>query len=390
MQSLKKLDLKGKRVLTRVDFNVPLDGTKVADDSRIKAVMPTMNYITEHNGKLVLMSHLGRPKGKVVESMSLKPVAEYLSEMIGKKVKFIPSCISEDAEKATKEMKNGDIILLENTRFFPEEEKNDMEFAKKLAKLGDIYIDDAFGSAHRAHASVEAITHLFDVKAPGFLMENEVNYLSKLIENPEKPFVAILGGAKVSTKMDIIVNLLPKVDNILIGGGMVFTFFKALGYKIGTSIVEEDKIPVVKELLEKGKGKIVLPVDIIAADKFENNAQRRITTANFIPEGFMGLDIGPKTTENFNTILMQAKTIFWNGPTGVFELDNFSSSTRAIAKQLAMQTHHGVTAIIGGGDTVAAVNKFGLADSMTHISTGGGASLEFLSGLKLPGVEALR
>lgn len=390
MKSLKEINLDGKRVLMRVDFNVPIEGTKVTDDSRMKAVIPTMNYITGHNGKLILMSHFGRPKGKVVESMSLKPVAEHLSEMIGKEVKFIPSCISEDCEKATEKMKNGDIILLENTRFYPGEEKNDKDFAKSLAKLGDIYVDDAFGSAHRAHASVEAVAHLFDVKVPGFLMEKEVNYLGKLIENPEKPFVAILGGAKVSTKIDIILNLLPKVDNILIGGGMVFTFFKAMGYKIGASILEEDKIPAVKEMLEKGKDKIVLPVDIIAADKFENNAQRKLMNANFIPEGWIGMDIGPKSTENFNNILLKAKTVFWNGPTGVFEFDNFASSTGAIAKQLAMQTQHGVTTIIGGGDTVAAVNKFGVADSMSHISTGGGASLEFLSGLKLPGVEALK
>lgn len=390
MKSLKEIQMQGKRVLMRVDFNVPFEGTTITDDSRVTAVLPSIKYIMEQGGKLVLMSHLGRPKGKIVPSMSLKPVAEHLSKLIGKTVHFMPDCIGTENEEATKKMNDGDVMLLENTRFYPEEEKNDVEFAKKLAKLGDLYVNDAFGSSHRAHSSVEAVAHLFDTRVPGFLMEKELKYLYGLIESPQKPFIAILGGAKVSTKIEIIENLLPKVDKILIGGGMIFTFFKAKGYNTGSSIVEEDKLNVAKEILDKGKDKIVLPVDVVAGDKFDNNAERKETSAESIPDGWMGLDIGPKTGETYAGMLMNAKTIFWNGPTGVFEFDNFAQSTKSIANQLAEQSKSSTTTVIGGGDTVAAVNKFGVAELMTHISTGGGASLELLSGLKLPGVEVLR
>ena len=389
MKSLKDIELKNKRVLMRVDFNVPLKEGKITDDTRIRAALPSINYILEHNGKLILISHLGRPKGIVVPSMSLNPVAQKLSKIIGKQVKFMTESIGKDIEDASKSMNEGDVILLENTRFHPEEKKNDDSYAKELAKLGDVYVNDAFGTAHRAHSSVEGITHYFEEKTPGFLMEAEIKQLSRLLESPEKPFVALLGGAKISGKIDVIQNLLPKVDKILLGGGMVFTFFKAKGYEIGSSLMEEDKIPLAKKLLNNDKNKLVLPIDIAIGDKFDNNAKKMEVIASSMPIGWMGLDIGLKTSEEYAKIIEDAKTIFWNGPLGVFEFENFAGSTKALVRQLAERTKKGAITVIGGGDSIAAINKFGSANNVTHISTGGGASLEFLSGKKLPGIEAL-
>ncbi len=389
MKSLRDIELKNKRVLMRVDFNVPLKEGKITDDTRIRAALPSINYILEHNGKLILMSHLGRPKGEIVSSMSLKPVAQKLSDILGRPVKFMSESIGKNIEDVSKSMNEGDVILLENTRFHPEEKKNDDSYAKELAKLGDVYVNDAFGTAHRAHSSVEGITHYFEEKAPGFLMEAEIKQLSRLLESPEKPFVALLGGAKISGKIDVIQNLLPKVDKILLGGGMVFTFFKAKGYEIGSSLIEEDKIPLAKELLNNGKDKLVLPIDITIGDKFDNNAKKMEVVANSMPIGWMGLDIGLKAGGEYAKIIEDAKTIFWNGPLGVFEFENFAGSTKTLVKQLAERTKKGAITVIGGGDSIAAINKFGFANNVTHISTGGGASLEFLSGKKLPGIEAL-
>ncbi len=390
MKSLRDIELKNRRVLMRVDFNVPIKEGKITDDTRIRAALPSINYILEYNGKLILISHLGRPEGTVVPSMSLKPVAQKLSEILGKPVKFMPESIGREIEDTSKSMNEGNVILLENTRFHPEEKKNDESYAKELAKLGDVYVNDAFGTAHRAHASVEGITHYFKEKAPGFLMEKELEHLSKLLESPKKPFITLLGGAKISGKIDVIENLLPKVDRILLGGGMVFTFLKANGYEIGSSLLEEDKISLAKELLEKRGEKIILPVDIVIGNKFDNNAERKEVAAESIPPDWMGLDIGPKTGEKYANIIKDAKTIFWNGPMGVFEFENFACSTKAIARQLSEQTKKGAITVIGGGDTIAAVHKFGYSDNMTHISTGGGAALEFLAGRELPGIEALK
>jgi phosphoglycerate kinase len=373
-----------------VDFNVPIKEGEITDDTRIRAALETITYIIENGGKLILFSHLGRPKGKKVTSLSLEPVANALSGLIKREVKFVPSCVGKEVEEATQFMHEGEVMLLENTRFYPEEEKNDSQFAQALAKLGDVYVNDAFGSVHRAHASVEGVAHYFQEKAMGFLLEKEIKHLDKLLEAPERPFIAIIGGAKISGKIDVIVNLLPKLDKLLLGGGMVFTFFKAMNYKIGASIVEEEKVSVVNEILRKGKDKILLPVDIVIADRFDNEAQKKEVSSNDIPEGWMGLDIGPKSGESYASVIEGATTIFWNGPTGVFEFDNFACSTKAIAKQLAEKTTKGAITIIGGGDTISAINKFGFADKMTHLSTGGGASLEYLAGRKLPGIEALK
>ena len=398
MKSLRELDIKGKRVLMRVDFNVPIKEGKVTDDTRIQASLPSIKYVIDNGGKLILMSHLGRPKGKKNETFSLKPVAECLAKILERQVKFFPCCIDKEKQsQATYLMREGDIILLENTRFHPEEEKNDLEYAKNLAKLGDVYVNDAFGSAHRAHSSVAAITFYFREKAMGLLMEKEVKYLSLLLEAPKHPFITVLGGAKVADKIEVIQNLLPRIDKLLLGGGMVFTFFKAKGYEIGNSLLETDKLDLVKKLLDTGGNKISLPKDIVIGDKFDKDAQKKEVLANKIEKGWMGLDIGKQTIIEYQQILNTAKTIFWNGPMGVFELDRFADGTRAIANKIAARE---VTTVIGGGDTIAAIHKFGYSDwseseipllqgKVTHISTGGGASLEFLAGLTLPGIEAL-
>jgi len=391
--TVEDLDLKGKRVLMRVDFNVPLESAKVANDSRIRAALPTIKYITNAGGQLILMSHLGRPKGKRVPEMSLEPCVTVLNALLGRKVKFVDDCIGETVETTVDNLGGGDILLLENLRYYAEETDNDPGFAAKLARLGDVYVNDAFGTAHRAHASTEGVTHHIPQCAAGFLLMKELDYLGGVMANPERPFVAILGGAKISGKIDIISNLLPKVDNIIIGGGMTYTFFKAQGKEIGNSLLEKDKIDLAKELLAKGTNKIILPVDCMVSDTFDFDA-RQVGALNEVgadaipPEGF-SLDIGPKTIEKFQTIIATAKTVIWNGPMGVFEIEDTARGTYAIADALAKATAKGATTIIGGGDSASAINKAGVADKVSHVSTGGGASLEFMEGKVLPGVAAL-
>lgn len=397
--SIRDIDLAGKKVFIRVDFNVPLteDGATITDDTRIKATLPTLKYAIEKGAKIILASHLGRPKGKVNPKYSLKPVvarlAELLTKELGKTVPvcFASDCIGAEAAELASKLEAGQVLLLENLRYHAEEEANDAEFAKKLASLADLYVNDAFGSAHRAHASTEGITHFLKPAVAGLLMEKEITYLGKALENPEKPFVAIIGGSKISGKIDVISNLLDKVDTLVIVGGMAYTFQRALGVTTGKSLVEEDKIDMAKDALAKAKAKgvnLLLPVDNILADNFADDAktQEWDTTKNF-PEAWQGLDIGPKSVAAIEKIVAAAKTIVWNGPAGVFEFPNFAKGTNAIAKAVA--ANKGATSIIGGGDSVSAINKTGLADQITHISTGGGASLEFLEGKKLPGVVAL-
>ncbi|MEJ2101840.1 MAG: phosphoglycerate kinase [Desulfobacterales bacterium] len=391
--TVEDLDLKGKRVLMRVDFNVPLEGGRVANDTRIRAALPTIKYISNADGKLILMSHLGRPKGKRLPEMSLKPCVTVLNALLGKKVKFADDCIGETAETAVESIGEGDVLLLENLRFYQQETDNDPDFAAKLAKLGDVYVNDAFGTAHRAHASTEGVTHYIAQCAAGYLMMKELTYLGGVMTDPQKPFVAILGGAKISGKIDIISNLLPRVDKIIIGGAMTYTFFKAQGKKIGKSLLEEDKINLAAELLTQGAGKIILPVDCMVTDIFDFDARKigalEAVDADAIPKDKFSLDIGPKTIEKFQSILRDVKTVVWNGPMGVFEIEETAKGTYAIAKALADATAKGATTVIGGGDSAAAIDKAGLADSVSHVSTGGGASLEFMEGKLLPGVAAL-
>ncbi|NOZ28449.1 MAG: phosphoglycerate kinase [Chloroflexi bacterium] len=385
-KTVRDIDVKGKRVLVRVDFNVPLSDGKVADDTRIRAALPTIQYLIDQGAKVILMSHLGRPKGQVKPEFSLKPVAEHLSQLLGKPVKMAPDCVGPEVEAMAAELQPGDVLLLENTRFHPEERKNDPAFAQQLAKLGDIYVNDAFGSAHRAHASTEGVAHYLPAVA-GFLMEKELNFLGKALEAPERPFIAILGGAKISDKIGVIQNLLGKVDALLIGGGMANTFLQAQGYDMAESLVEEDSLDTAKQLLQEGEGKIFLPVDLVVADAFDANANHKVVPVDEVPAGWRALDIGPATVAHFSNRLAGAKTVVWNGPMGVFEFPAFAKGTVAIAQALA-DLKDAVT-IIGGGDSVAAVKQAGLADKITHISTGGGASLEFLEGKTLPGVAAL-
>ncbi len=398
--SLQKLidenKLKGKRVLVRVDFNVPLDPDGViTDDKRILESLTTIKAITSNGGKCILMSHLGRPKGEKNQKYSLAVVAEYLSNVLNKPVLFSDDCISEDNEKVISEMKEGDVLLLENLRFYKEEEKNEPEFAKKLAQYGDIYINDAFGTAHRAHASTEGVTKFIKVCAAGLLMEKELKYLSSAVADPKRPLCAILGGSKISGKIDVLENLLNIADTILIGGGMMFTFYKALGYNIGKSILEEDKVPLAKEILEKvktSKTKFELPEDVLMADKFDKDAHTKEMFSDRITSDFndwIGVDIGPKTIHKYREEILRSNTIIWNGPMGVFEIDIFAVGTVEIAKALAEATKKGAVTIVGGGDSASAIAKAKLEDKVTHVSTGGGASLEFLEGKKLPGVEAL-
>lgn len=386
---IEDLKLEGKRVLIRVDFNVPLDDNlNVTDDTRIKESLPTIKYVINHGGKAVLMSHLGRPKG-ITEKLRLKPVGERLSALLNKKVTALSECIGDDIVKSVMAMNNGDVILLENLRFHPEEEKNDPSFAKSLASLGEIYINDAFGTAHRAHASTEGVTKYFKQCACGYLLKKEIDYLDKALKSPEHPYVAIIGGAKISGKIDVITSLIDKVDSLLIGGGMSYTFFKAMGYEIGKSIVELDRVDMAKDILAKAKSKnvdLVLPCDIVIADDITPEAKTQVVSATQIPADKAGADIGPKSIEQFIKKINSAKMVVWNGPVGVFEMEPFANGTNSIAKALA---ESGAISIVGGGDSVAAINKFNLADKITHISTGGGASLEFLEGKKLPGIEAL-
>ncbi|KAJ0920711.1 putative phosphoglycerate kinase [Helianthus annuus] len=392
VSSLTEGDLKGKRVFVRVDLNVPLDDTfKITDDTRIRAAVPTIKYLMSHGARVILSSHLGRPKG-VTPKFSLKPLVPRLSELLGIEVKMADDCIGPDVEKLVAEIPEGGVLLLENVRFYKEEEKNDPEFAKKLASLADLYVNDAFGTAHRAHASTEGVAKHLKPAVAGFLVQKELDYLVGAVSNPKKPFAAIVGGSKVSSKIGVIESLLEKVDILVLGGGMIFTFYKAQGLAVGSSLVEEDKLDLATTLLEKAKSKgvsLLLPSDVVIADKFAADANSKIVPASSIPDGWMGLDIGPDSIKSFSEALDTTKTVIWNGPMGVFEFDKFAVGTEAIAKKLAELSGKGVTTIIGGGDSVAAVEKVGLADKMSHISTGGGASLELLEGKPLPGVLAL-
>ncbi|WOK94745.1 phosphoglycerate kinase, cytosolic-like [Canna indica] len=390
--ALKGDDLKGKKVFVRVDLNVPLDeNQKITDDTRVRAAVPTIKYLMQRGARVILCSHLGRPKG-VTPKYSLKPLVPRLSELLGVNVEMANDCIGEEVEKLVAALPDGGVLLLENVRFYKEEEKNDPEFAKKLASLADLYVNDAFGTAHRAHASTEGVTKFLKPAVAGFLMQKELDYLVGAVANPKKPFAAIVGGSKVSSKIGVIESLLEKVDILLLGGGMIFTFYKAQGYSVGSSLVEEDKLGLATSLLEKAKSKgvsLLLPTDVVAADKFAADANSMVVPASGIPDGWMGLDIGPDSIKTFSESLDTTKTIIWNGPMGVFEFEKFAAGTDAIAKKLAELSAVGVTTIIGGGDSVAAVEKAGLADKMSHISTGGGASLELLEGKPLPGVLAL-
>ena len=391
--TVEDLELQGRRVLMRVDFNVPLEDGKVANDKRIKAALPTIQYIVEKGGKLVLMSHLGRPKGKRVSEMSLKPCTAVLSRLLNKDVAFVDDCIGASVEAAVKGLNDGDVLLLENLRYYKEETDNDAGFAEKLAKLGDMYVNDAFGTAHRAHASTEGVTHFIEQCAAGYLMVKELDYLGRVMENPARPFIAILGGAKISGKIDVITNLLPKVDKVIIGGGMAYTFFKAQGREIGRSLLEADKVAYAKEILAQGGDKLVFPVDCMVTDFFDFKARKigplKEVGADAIPPDWESLDIGTKSIETFRTELENVKTVVWNGPMGVFEIDDSARGTYAIAELLAQVTAKGAITVIGGGDSASAVNKAGVADKVSHVSTGGGASLEFIEGKTLPGVAAL-
>lgn len=392
-KTIENIDLNGKRVLVRVDFNVPLDENKnVTDDKRIVESLPTIKKIINEGGKAILMSHLGRPKGGPNPKYSLAPAAKRLSELLGKEVKMAPDCIGEEVKKLVESMQGGDVLLLENVRFYPEEEKNDAGFAAKLAELGDVYVNDAFGSAHRAHASTEGVTKYINTAVAGYLMQKELDYLGSALAEPKRPYCAILGGAKISGKIDVINNLIDKVDTLIIGGGMAFTFFKAKGKEIGSSLLEAEKLDLAKELLDKFAGskvKLLLPVDVVVADEFKNESVGTTVSVDAIPATKMGLDIGPESVALFSDAIKNSKTIVWNGPMGVFEFDNYAKGTFAIAQALADATAEGAITVIGGGDSAAAIAKAGLEDKVTHVSTGGGASLEFLEGKKLPGVEAL-
>ena len=391
--TIDNLDFKDKKVLVRVDFNVPLDeNLKVTDDIRIVSSLPTIKKIISDSGKAILMSHLGRPKGKVNPKYSLKPAAEKLSELLGKNVTLAPDCIGDEVKKIVNNMKPEDVVLLENLRYHEEEEKNDPVFAKQLSELGDIYINDAFGSAHRAHASTEGVTKYIDKCAAGYLMQKELEYLGGAVSFPKKPYCAILGGAKISGKIDVINNLLDKVDTMLIGGGMAFTFFKAQGKEIGKSLLEEEKLELAKELLNKVKGmnvRFLLPIDVVVADEFKNDSPSETVSIDNVASAKMGLDIGPETIKLFKDEIIKSKTIVWNGPMGVFEMPNFAKGTFEIAEALAEATANGAITVVGGGDSSAAISKAGLEDKVSHVSTGGGASLEFLEGKTLPGVAAL-
>lgn len=389
-KTIEDIDVSGKKVLVRCDFNVPLDGERITDDNRILGSLPTIKYLIEKRGKVILLSHLGKPKGPD-EKFSLAPVARRLSEYLGQEVKFAAddTVVGDNAKDAVEKMVDGDVILLENTRFRPEESKNGEEFSRELAGLADIYVNDAFGSAHRAHSSTEGVTKFIDTAVAGFLINKELKFLGEAIDNPVRPFVAILGGAKVSDKINVINALLDKVDTLIIGGGMAFTFLKSLGYTVGNSLLEVDKVDYAKEMLEKAKAKgvkLLLPVDNIVADQFSKDAAPVVTEDQNVPDGFMGLDIGPKTAKLYADAIKDAKTVIWNGPMGVFEFDNFAKGTVKVAEAMAESE---ATTVIGGGDSAAAVNILGFGDKMTHISTGGGASLELLEGKELPGIAAL-
>jgi phosphoglycerate kinase len=391
--SIRDLDMAGKRVFVRVDFNVPLEGGRVGDDTRITETLPTLELAISKGARLVLASHLGRPKGKPDPKYSLRPVAERLADLIGRRVEFAADCVGDEAEAKSKALTPGGVLLLENVRYHPEEEANDENFSRRLAALCDgLFVCDAFGSAHRAHASVVGITRFVEKSAAGLLMERELAYLGKAISNPERPFVAVLGGAKVSDKIEVVENLMKIADAMLIGGGMAYTFLKAQGLPVGASLVETDKVELAGRLIGDARARgfrLVLPVDHVVAAAFKADAEKKTTSVAQTPDGWMGLDIGPETVAQFNSEIASAKTIVWNGPMGVFEWPAFAQGTLDVARAVAKATAAGATSIVGGGDSVAAVHQSGVADQISHISTGGGASLEFLAGAKLPGVEAL-
>jgi phosphoglycerate kinase len=385
--------LKGKKVLIRVDFNVPMTpDLKVADDKRIVESLPTIRKVLQQGGAAILMSHLGRPKGKPTVEYSLKPVADHLGALLKMKVKFAHDCVGKEAEATVETLQPGECLVLENLRFHAEEEKNDPVFSQQLAKLGDLYVNDAFGTAHRAHASTEGVTKFLKPAVAGYLMKKEIDYLAKAVSNPGRPYVAILGGAKISGKIDVIQNLLPKVDVLVIGGGMAFTFFQAQGFEIGDSLVEQEKLALAREILETvktGRKRLILPVDCVIAERLDNNAVRKVVPVTKIPAGWRGLDIGPETVKVINMEIRRAKTIIWNGPMGVFEMSNFANGTLEVARLLAEATKAGATTIVGGGDSAAAIAQAGFDKAVSHVSTGGGASLEFLEGKTLPGLAAL-
>lgn len=390
--TLKDVDVDGKKVLMRVDFNVPIENGKIGDDNRIVQALPSINYVIENGGRLILMSHLGRPGGSEDESLSLKPVAEHLQTLVDANVHFAEDCIGEKASSVIDQAEDGEIVVLENVRFHKGEKANDEDFCKQLAARGDLFCNDAFGSSHRAHASVAGVTQYLQPAVSGFLLEKEIKYLSGSVNNPEQPFVAILGGAKVSDKIGVIENLLDKVDTIIVGGGMTYTFYKAKGLPIGDSLVEEEKVELATELMQKAEEKginFMLPMDSVVAEEFKNDAEHKVVDEDGIEDGWMALDIGPQSAISFGNIIKNAKTVVWNGPMGVFEMDNFADGTNAVAQALADATKLGATTIIGGGDSAAAIKQAELEDKVSHVSTGGGASLMFLEGKDLPGVVAL-
>lgn len=390
-KTIEDINVRGKKCLVRCDFNVPLKDGKITDENRLVGAMPTIKYLIDNGAKVILCSHLGKPKGEPKPELSLAPVATRLSEMLGQEVVFAADAnvVGENAKKAVAEMKDGEVVLLENTRYRKEETKNEEGYSKELASLAEIFVNDAFGTAHRAHCSTVGAGQFLEERVCGYLIQKELDFLGSAVENPVRPFLAILGGAKVSDKLGVINNLLEKVDTLIIGGGMAYTFIKALGHEIGTSLLEEDKVAYAKEMMDKAKAKgvnLLLPVDVVYADRFAEDAQPHITEGRDIPANCMGLDIGPKTRELFANAVRESKTIVWNGPMGVFEFENFANGTKAIAQAMADVD---ATTIIGGGDSAAAVNQMGFGDKMSHISTGGGASLEFLEGKELPGIVAL-
>lgn len=394
MKTLADIDFKDKKAVIRVDFNVPLDENfNVTDDNRITAAKPTIDKILADGGSVILMSHLGRPKGKE-EKYSLKHILSKVSEVLGVEVKFAEDCVGEVAEAAAADLKPGEVLLLENLRFYAEEEAGDADFAQKLAKLGDVYVNDAFGTAHRAHASTTIIANYFpEAKVFGALLAKEIDSLDKVLKNSEKPVTAILGGSKVSTKITVIENILSKIDHLIVGGGMTYTFIKALGGNVGDSICELDKLDLALEILEKAKANNVqvhIPVDVVAADDFSNNANTQVVDVNEIPDGWQGLDAGPKTLENFKKVILESKTILWNGPIGVFEMEKFANGTITLGEFIAEATKNGAFSLVGGGDSVAAVKQFGLEPKMSYVSTGGGAMLEMLEGKTLPGIAAIQ
>ncbi|WP_421775143.1 phosphoglycerate kinase [Gracilimonas sp.] len=390
--TLNDIDVKGKKVLMRVDFNVPIENGEITDDNRIVQALPSIKHIVQNGGLLILTSHLGRPSGMPEPEFSLKPAANHLADLLNTKVHFAEDCIGEKAEEAIYNAKHGEVVVLENVRFHKGETKNDEEFSKALASHADVFVNDAFGSSHRAHASVAGVTRYLQPAVSGFLLEKEIKYLEESINDPDRPFVAILGGAKVSDKIGVIKNLISKVDSIIIGGGMTYTFYKAKGWPIGNSLVEDDKVDLAKELLEEAEEqgiRFMLPLDSVVAKEFNNDAEHKVVDEEGIEDGWMGLDIGPQSSIAFGNQIKSAKTVLWNGPMGVFEMENFADGTFSVAEALAEATKFGATTIIGGGDSAAAIKKAGLNDEVSHVSTGGGASLEYLEGKELPGVAWL-